>query len=155
MAELEVGQTVPAFALPRDGGGTLDSATLAGKPYVFYVYPKDNTEGCTLEAIDFSRLKPDFDALGIAIVGMSPDNAKSHDRFKAKHALDIDLVSDADKSLLDRLGVWVEKSMYGRKYLGVERTTWLVDATGKVAQVWNKVKVAGHADEVLAAAKAL
>ncbi|MDP3895541.1 MAG: peroxiredoxin [Mesorhizobium sp.] len=155
MAELEVGNTLPPFHLPRDGGGFLDSASLAGKPFVLYVYPKDNTEGCTLEAVDFSSLNKDFAKLGVAIVGLSPDNARSHDRFKAKHGLKLDLVSDENREVLESLGLWVEKSLYGRKYMGVERATVLVGADGRIARVWRKVRVRGHAAEVLEAAKAL
>lgn len=155
MAELDVGDAMPPFRLPRDGGGELDSASLAGKPFVLFFYPKDNTEGCTREAIDFSMLKPDFDRLGVAVIGVSPDSAKSHDRFKAKHGLGVDLVADEDKQVLEAFGLWVEKSMYGRKYMGVERTTLLVGDDRRIARIWRRVKVAGHAAEVLEAAKAL
>ncbi len=155
MALPDVGQEAPDFELPRDGGGTIRLSDLRGKPVVLYFYPKDNTSGCTSEALDFSALKPKFDELGATVIGISPDSAKSHDRFKAKHALTVDLVSDEEKSALEAYGVWTEKSMYGRKYMGVVRTTVLIDAEGKVARVWPKVKVAGHADEVLDATRAL
>ncbi|MBL8589218.1 MAG: peroxiredoxin [Methylobacteriaceae bacterium] len=145
----------PDFDLPRDGGATLSLKGLKGKTVVLYLYPKDDTSGCTQEAIDFSALKPKFEAAGTVVVGMSPDPAKSHDKFKAKHKLAVDLVADESKATLEAYGVWTEKSMYGRKYMGVERTTFLIDKAGRIAQIWRKVKVPGHAQEVLAAAQAL
>lgn len=151
----EVGQTAPDFELPRAGGGTLRLSALRGKPVVLYFYPKDDTQGCTLEARDFTARASEFADAGAIIIGMSPDSAKSHDKFKAKHELAVELVADEDKGALESYGVWAEKSMYGRKYMGVERTTLLIDADGKVARVWPKVKVDGHADDVLAAVKAL
>ncbi|WP_163272031.1 peroxiredoxin [Chelativorans alearense] len=155
MADLDKESEAPDFELPRDGGGSLRLSELRGKPVVLYFYPKDDTSGCTAQAIDFTARKAEFDALGVAIVGMSPDSQKSHDKFKAKHGLAIDLVSDPEKKVLEAYGVWVEKSMYGRKYMGVERTTFLIAPDGRVAQVWRKVKVPGHVDAVLEAAKAL
>jgi len=155
MTELDPGSTVPDFDLPRAGGGTLGLGDLKGKPFVVFFFPKDNSEGCTREAVDFSRLKPDFDALGVAVVGISPDGQKTKDRFRTKHALTVNLLSDEQKTLIGACGLWVEKSMYGRTYMGVERTTVLVGADGKVAQVWRKVRIAGHADAVLEAARAL
>jgi peroxiredoxin Q/BCP len=155
MAELDPGSTVPDFDLPRAGGGTLGLGDLKGKPFVLFFFPKDGSEGCTREASDFSRLKPDFDALGVAVIGISPDGEKSKDRFRTKHALTVDLLSDEQKTLIGACGLWVEKSMYGRTYMGVERTTVLVRADGTVAQVWRKVRIAGHADAVLEAARAL
>ena len=149
------GEKAPAFDLPRDGGGALTLAGMKGKKVVLYFYPKDDTSGCTQEAIDFTGLKKDFEAAGAVVVGVSPDSAKSHDKFKAKHKLDVALVSDETKEMLAAYGVWQEKSMYGRKYMGVERTTFLIDGKGKIAKVWRKVKVPGHASEVLAAARAL
>ena len=122
---------------------------------ILFFYPKDDTSGCTQEAIEFTALKKQFDALGAPVIGMSPDSAKKHDKFKAKHELAVDLVSDEDKDVLGAYGVWVEKSMYGRKYMGVERSTFLIGADGRIARVWRKVKVPGHAAEVLEAAKAL
>jgi peroxiredoxin Q/BCP len=122
---------------------------------VLFFYPKDDTSGCTAEALSFSGLKPEFDALDAVLIGLSPDSVKSHDRFRQKHGLDVDLAADEDKQVLETYGVWVQKSMYGRKYMGVERTTLLIDRDGKVARVWNKVKVPGHAAEVLEAVKAL
>jgi peroxiredoxin Q/BCP len=149
------GTKAPAFDLPTDGGGKLSLKTLKGKKVVLYFYPKDDTSGCTREAIDFNGLKSEFEKAGAVIVGVSPDSPASHDKFKKKHALDFPLIADEEKAMLEAYGVWVEKSMYGRKYMGVERTTLLIDADGKVARVWSKVKVPGHAQEVLAAALAL
>lgn len=155
MAELEPGQIAPNFNLPRDGGGTLALAGLQGKKVVLYFYPKDDTSGCTAEAIDFSARKPDFEKAGAVVIGMSPDSVKKHDKFKAKHGLEIDLIADEERNTLEAYGVWVEKSMYGRKYMGVERSTFLIDTEGKIARIWRKVKVPGHADEVLGAVRAL
>ncbi|MCV0396521.1 MAG: peroxiredoxin [Rhizobiaceae bacterium] len=154
MAELEVGNEAPQFSLPRDGGGTISLADHAGRQVVLYFYPKDDTSGCTAESIDFNRLKRDFETAGAVVVGMSPDSVKSHDRFKRKHELDLDLASDEEKSVLQAYGVWVEKSMYGRKYTGVERSTFLVGPDGRISRIWRKVKVPGHAEEVLEAVKA-
>ncbi len=155
MAGLATGQAAPDFELPRGGGGVVKLSELKGKSVVLYFYPKDDTSGCTAEAIDFSALKSEFEKAGAVVIGMSPDSVKSHEKFKTKHALDVDLVSDEDKNVLNAYGVWVEKSMYGRKYMGVERTTFLIDRTGTIARVWNGVKVPGHAKDVLEAAQAL
>jgi thioredoxin-dependent peroxiredoxin len=152
--ELKAGDSAPDFTLPRDGGTTVSLASLKGGKVVLYFYPKDDTSGCTKEAMEFNRLKAEFAAAGTEIIGVSPDDVKSHDRFKKKYGLDFALASDASHAMLEAYGVWVEKSMYGRKYMGVERTTLLIGTDGKIARVWNKVKVDGHADEVLAAAKA-
>ncbi|MET3560041.1 peroxiredoxin Q/BCP [Bartonella japonica] len=149
------GTTAPDFDLPRDGGGTLCLSDLQGKLVVLYFYPKDDTSGCTSEAIDFTRLKEKFNEIGAVIIGMSPDNIKEHDKFKTKHDLDIILVSDEEKTTLQAYGVWVEKSMYGRKYMGVERSTFLIDSAGIIAEEWRKVSVSGHAENVLAAATLL
>jgi peroxiredoxin Q/BCP len=149
------GTKAPAFDLPTDGGGKLSLKTLKGKKVVLYFYPKDDTSGCTREAIDFNSMKGDFEKAGAVVVGVSPDSPASHDKFKKKHGLDFPLIADEEKAMLEAYGVWVEKSMYGRKYMGVERTTLLIGADGKVARVWSKVKVPGHAQEVLAAALAL
>ena len=154
-AKLEVGDKAPAFELPRDGEGIISLKSLKGRKLVLYFYPKDDTSGCTREAIDFNALKKDFAKAGAEIIGVSPDPVKSHDKFKAKHGLDIALIADEAKTMLEAYGVWTEKSMYGSKYMGVERTTFLIDGAGKIARVWNKVKVPGHAEEVLAAAQAL
>ncbi len=150
-----VGDKAPSFNLPRDGSGKMSLASLKGKKLVLYFYPKDDTSGCTKEAIDFTALKAQFAKAGAEVIGVSPDAVKAHDKFVAKHKLGIALLSDESKEMLEAYGVWTEKSMYGRKYMGVERTTFLIGADGKIAQVWNKVKVPGHAEEVLAAAKAL
>jgi len=155
MTELSPGQDAPQFELPRDGGGKLTLSALRGKAVVLYFYPKDDTSGCTAEAIDFSAFKPDFEKAGAVVIGMSPDSAKKHDKFKAKHGLSVDLVADEERKAIEAYGVWAEKSMYGRKYMGVERTTFLIDRDGKIARIWPKVKVPGHAAEVLAAVRAL
>lgn len=152
MEKLGIGDLAPDFNLPRDGGAEQSLSQLRGKPVVLYFYPKDDTSGCTLEAHDFTALKPEFDKIGVEIIGMSPDKAAKHDKFKQKHELNITLVSDEEKTTLMAYGVWVEKSMYGRKYMGVERTTFLIDKTGKIAEIWHKVKVPGHAQAVLQAA---
>lgn len=152
--KLAVGAPAPAFDLPRDGGGSLSLASLAGKKVVLYFYPKDDTPGCTREAIDFNGLRKDFEAAGAIVVGVSPDSVASHAKFLKKHDLALPLLSDETKAMLEAYGVWAEKSMYGRTYMGVERTTVLIDAHGRIARVWNKVKVPGHAAEVLEAARA-
>ena len=154
-AELAPGGKAPAFDLPRDGAGKLSLASLKGKKIVVYFYPKDDTTGCTKEAIEFSALKNEFDKAGAIVVGVSPDSVKAHDKFVAKHKLNVALLSDESRQMLEAYGVWVEKSMYGRKYMGVERSTFLIGPDGKIAQIWRKVKVAGHAEDVLAAVKAL
>lgn len=155
MAGLAQGDIAPDFELPRDGGGTLKLSDLRGQLVVLFFYPKDDTSGCTTEATAFSALKEEFAAAGAAVVGMSPDSPKSHDKFKAKHNLTVDLVSDEDKKVLEAYGVWTEKSMYGRKYMGVERTTLLIGRDGTVVTIWPKVKVPGHAEAVLEAVRAL
>lgn len=152
---LKEGDKAPDFALPRDGGGTLSLADLKGRKIVLYAYPKDSTSGCTAEAIDFNGLRADFAAAGAEIVGLSPDSVKSHDKFKTKHELEFTLLADEEKTLLEAYGIWVQKSMYGRSYMGVERTTILIDGKGVIARIWSKVKVPGHAQEVLAATRAL
>jgi thioredoxin-dependent peroxiredoxin len=154
-ATLQAGSKAPDFRLPRDGGGSVGLGDYRGRKLVVYFYPKDDTSGCTAEALDFNRLKASFAKANTEIVGVSPDPVKSHDKFRDKHKLGFALASDAEKAMLQSYGVWAEKSMYGRKYMGVERTTMLIDIDGKVARVWPKVKVPGHAEEVLAAAQAL
>ncbi|MGE3247531.1 MAG: thioredoxin-dependent thiol peroxidase [Beijerinckiaceae bacterium] len=154
-SKLKEGGKAPAFKLPASSGGDVSLASLKGKKAVLYFYPKDDTSGCTREAIDFTALAKEFEKAGTAVVGISPDSIKKHQKFIEKHNLGIELLADESKSMLEDYGVWTEKSMYGRKYMGVERTTVLIDANGKVAKVWNKVKVAGHAQEVLEAAKAI
>jgi peroxiredoxin Q/BCP len=155
MSQIAEGTAAPDFTLPADGGGTVTLSQLKGKIVVLYFYPKDDTSGCTTEAIDFTRLLPEFEALGAVVIGISPDSANKHDKFKAKHDLAITLVADEERKAIEAYGVWVEKSMYGRKYMGVERSTFLIDRTGKVARQWRKVKVKGHAEEVLESARAL
>ena len=153
--QLQAGDAAPDFKLPRDGEGLLSLADFSGKKLVLYFYPKDDTSGCTAEAIDFNRLAKEFSAAGAAIVGASPDPVKKHDKFRQKYELTFPLLADEAKSMLEAYGVWVEKSMYGRKYMGVERSTFLIGADGRIAQIWRKVKVPGHADAVLAAARKL
>jgi thioredoxin-dependent peroxiredoxin len=153
--ELVEGELGPDFELPTDGGGRTHLQELRGKPVVIYFYPKDDTSGCTAEAIDFNGLRAKFAAAGATVIGISPDSAASHDKFKHKHDLKIALAADPERSAIEAYGVWKEKSMYGRKYFGVERSTFLVDRDGRIAKIWRKVKVPGHADEVLAATKAL
>ena len=148
---LKIGDTAPDFDLPTDGGGRIRLTELRGKPVVVYFYPKDDTSGCTREAQDFTALMPEFAARGVRVVGISPDNVAAHDKFRTKYDLAVTLASDVERAVLEAWGVWVEKSLYGRKYMGVERTTVLVDGEGKVAAVWPKVKVAGHAAAVLKA----
>jgi thioredoxin-dependent peroxiredoxin len=152
---LQPGDPAPDFTLPRDGKGELSLADFRNRKLVLYFYPKDDTSGCTAEAIAFNGLAKDFAAAGVAIVGASPDPVKKHDKFRDKYELTFPLVADESKAMLEAYGVWVEKSMYGRKYMGVERSTFLIGADGKIAKLWRKVKVPGHAEEVLAAAKAL
>lgn len=155
MAELTTGMPAPDFTLQRDGGGTVSLADFHGRPLVLFFYPKDDTEACTVEAKDFTAMKPEFDAAGVALLGISPDPVKKHDRFVAKHALAVPLASDESHDVLEAYGVWKEKSLYGRTYMGVERTTLLIDAAGRIAEIWPKVKVKGHAEAVLTAARKL
>lgn len=150
-----VGQPAPDFTLPRDGGGELTLSDLKPKNVVLYFYPKDDTSGCTKEAIGFTEAKGDFEAADTVIVGVSKDTVAKHDKFVAKHELDVALVSDAESDVCERYGVWVEKSMYGKKYMGIERATFLIDGSGNVVQEWRKVKVPGHVEAVLDAVKAL
>lgn len=154
-ATLSEGDKAPPFKLPSEDGGTVSLASLKGRKIVLYFYPKDDTSGCTKEAIAFTGLKKKFEAAGATVIGVSPDSPESHARFSKKHKLALTLLSDESKEMLEAYGVWTEKSMYGRKYMGVERTTFLIDEKGRIARVWNKVKVDGHADEVLAAVEAL
>jgi thioredoxin-dependent peroxiredoxin len=152
---IAAGSQAPDFTLPRDGDGTVTLSALRPGKVVLYFYPKDDTPGCTLEAQDFNARMAEFAAAGTTVIGVSKDSVKSHDKFCRKHGLGIILVSDEAGSTSEDYGVWLEKSMYGKTYMGIERTTVLIDGAGKVAQVWNKVLVKGHADEVLAAARAL
>lgn len=148
---IESGDIAPDFTLPADNGTVISLAELKGHKIVLYFYPKDDTSGCTVEAKDFSGLSGEFEKSGAIVIGASPDSPKSHAKFKSKHDLSVRLVSDEAKTMLQAYGVWVEKSMYGRKYMGVERSTFLIDADGKIARIWRKVSVPGHAEEVLKA----
>lgn len=149
------GDTAPDIRLPADGDGTFSLADHKGSAVIVYFYPKDDTSGCTKQAIGFTEKKAEFDAAGVPVFGISPDSVQKHDKFKAKHDLGITLLADEEKSVCEAYGVWVEKSMYGKKYMGVERSTFLIGADGKIAKAWRKVKVPGHVDAVLEAAKAL
>ncbi len=153
--ELEEGDPAPDFKLPTAGAGQASLKGLAGKPVVLYFYPKDDTSGCTAEAIAFSGLKPQFDRAGAAVIGVSPDTAASHDKFTTKHNLAVALAADPERSTIEAYGVWKEKSMYGRKYFGVERSTFLIGRDGRIAKIWRKVKVPKHAEEVLKAVEGL
>lgn len=155
MVDITIGASAPAFDLPRDGGGRVSLAQFKGKPLVLFFYPKDDTSGCTTESLAFTALAGEFEKAGAAVVGMSPDSPAKHDKFIKKHGLSVILAADEDKSTLEAYGVWKEKSMYGRKYMGVERTTVLIGADGKIAAIWDKVKVPGHAEAVLAAVQNL
>lgn len=149
------GEAAPDIKLVTDDGKRVSLKSFKGHPVVLYFYPKDDTPGCTTEAKDFSCVIGEFNRAGAEVIGISPDDAKSHRKFREKHDLEVKLASDEDKSVAQAFGCWVEKSMYGKTYMGVERSTFLIDKTGKVAKAWRKVKVAGHAEEVLAAVKGL
>jgi len=153
--DLAPGAKAPAFTLPRDGGGTISLADFAGRKLVLYFYPRADTSGCTREAIDFSRHKSAFNRAGAEILGVSADPVPALDAFKAKHKLAVALASDEKHRMLEAYGVWQEKSMYGRKFFGIVRTTFLIGPDQRIAQVWPRVSVDGHADEVLAAVKTL
>lgn len=153
--ELAPGAKAPSFTLPRDGGGSVSLADFAGRTVVLYFYPRADTPGCTKEAIDFSRLKGAFAKADAEVLGVSADPVPAQDKFKAKHKLAIALASDEKHRMLEAYGVWQEKSMYGRKFMGIARMTFLIDADQRIARVWPKVSVAGHAEEVLAAVEAL
>lgn len=150
---LKEGDLAPSFDLPGAGGERIALSGFAGKKLALYFYPKDDTSGCTKEAIEFNGLRSDFAKAGTTVVGVSPDSPAKHDKFRAKYELAFPLASDEAKEMLAAYGVWVEKSMYGRKYMGVERSTVLIGADGKIVKIWRKVKVPGHAEAVLAAAK--
>ncbi len=155
LTSLQAGSEAPAFTLPRDGGGTILLADYAGRKLVLYFYPRADTSGCTKQAIDFSALKNAFNRAGADILGVSADAVPALDKFKQKHKLSVALASDEAHRMLEAYGVWQEKSMYGRKFLGIVRTTFLIGPDRRIARVWPKVSVAGHAEEALAAAKAL
>ncbi|MEO1599247.1 MAG: thioredoxin-dependent thiol peroxidase [Pseudomonadota bacterium] len=151
----EIGQTAPAFSLPGNGGSTHSSADCADKIVVLYFYPKADTSGCTKQAIGFTEKAEEFAAAGAVVMGVSKDPVPKLDKFVAKHDLGVVLLSDAESDLCERYGVWVEKSMYGKKYMGIERSTFLIGPDGTLRQEWRKVKVPGHVDAVLEAVKAL
>ncbi len=148
---VRTGDPLPAFDLATSGGGRLTSGELRGHRAVLYFYPKDDTSGCTLEAREFTTLLSQFEGRGVRVIGVSPDSERSHDRFVAKCEIGFPLLSDPEKTLASALGVWVEKSMYGRSYMGIERSTFLVGTDGRIEREWRKVKAGGHAAEVLAA----
>jgi peroxiredoxin Q/BCP len=150
---LAEGDPAPTFEMPIDGGGTLGSAGLAGRPYVLYFYPKDDTPGCTTEAQGFTAAYPEFQKLGVEVVGVSKDSIASHEKFKTKRAICFPLASDEASGVAEAFGAWVEKSMYGKKYMGIDRSTFLVGGDGRIRKAWRKVKVDGHVEEVLAAAR--
>lgn len=155
MSELREGDPAPDFEMPASGGRTVSLAGYAGKPFVLYFYPKADTPGCTQEACAFQEALPALGATGLDVIGVSPDPMKPIEKFAAKFGLTFPLASDAEKKVAEAYGTWVEKSMYGRKYMGMERSTFLVDAHGRIARIWRKIKIPGHAGEVLKAAKAL
>jgi thioredoxin-dependent peroxiredoxin len=152
---VEEGKKAPDFSATTDSGKTLKLSDLRGKPVVLYFYPKDDTSGCTAEACGFRDQLPDFGKLKAQVIGVSKDSVDKHDKFKKKYGLNFPLVSDDDGKICEKYGTWVEKSLYGRKYMGIERATFLIDKAGTVAKVWPKVKVPGHVDDVLQAVKAL
>lgn len=152
---LEEGDVAPDFTLPTDGGDSISLSALKGKPVVLYFYPKDDTPGCTKEACGFRDAQADFSSIGATVIGVSKDSVAKHDKFKAKYELNFPLAADEDGTVCEAYGTWVEKSMYGRKYMGIDRATFLIDADGKLAKIWRKVKVPGHVEAVLAALKDL
>lgn len=152
---IAVGKPAPDFTMPTDGGGTVSLADFKGKKLVLFFYPKDDTSGCTKEAVGFRDHLAAFEAAGATIVGVSKDPVKSHDKFKAKHELNFPLGSDAETQVAEAYGVWQEKSMYGRSYMGIERSTFLIDGNGVLREEWRKVKVPGHVEQVLKAVQAL
>lgn len=152
---LEVGDKAPNFNLPTDGGGSISLKDLKGETVILYFYPKDDTPGCTKEACGFRDALPDFSKAKAKVIGVSKDPVKKHDKFKDKYDLTFPLASDEDGAVCEDYGAWVEKSMYGRKYMGIDRSTFLIDGKGVIRGIWRKVKVPGHVDEVLKAAQEL
>jgi len=155
MSILQKGDLAPDFTLPADDGSQVTLSGLRGSYVVLYFYPKDDTSGCTVEALDFTALLPEFKAAGAHVFGLSPDGVDKHCKFKQKHALSVPLLADEDKVALQAYGVWGEKSMYGRKYMGVERSTFLIDPNGHISEIWRNVKVPNHAKNVLTTLKSL
>ncbi len=151
----DISNKAPDFTLPLGGGGEIQLSALAGRPAVLFFYPRDDTSGCTKEALAFTALAPDFEAAGAKVVGISKDSVAKHEKFRDKHALTVPLASDEHGTTCEDYGVWREKQMYGKTFMGIERSTFLIDADGRIARVWRKVKVPGHAEEVLEAARAL
>ena len=151
----EIADPAPDFTLPRDGGDTVTLSELTGKIVVLFFYPRDDTSGCTKESIGFSEHLQEFTDNGAVVFGVSKDSIKSHDKFVAKHGLTVPLLSDENGTVCEDYGVWVEKKMYGKTYMGIERSTFLIDEGGKIAQIWRKVKVPGHVEAVLESVKAL
>lgn len=154
MKELAEGDKAPDFELPTDGGGSIRLSDLKGRKVVLYFYPADDTTGCTTEAIDFTAALPEFQRAEAVVIGVSPDSAVAHDKFKAKHKLGVTLAADVDRKVIERYGVWGEKMMYGRKLLGLIRSTFLIGPDGKVLKIWRNVRVKGHVPAVLEAVKA-
>ncbi len=152
---LNIGDKAPDFTMPTDGGGTVSLSSLKGKPVVLYFYPKDDTSGCTAEACGLRDSLPDYSGTGAVVIGVSKYSVASHDRFKKKYELPFALGADTTGKVCEDYGVWIEKSMYGRKYMGIERATFLIDKAGIVRNIWRKVKVGGHVADVLKAAQAL
>jgi len=155
MSDLNIGDLAPDFTLPTDGGGEITLSALKGQNVVLYFYPKDDTPGCTTESCGFRDALPDFEGLNAAIIGLSKCSVAKHDKFKAKYALNFPLASDENGSVCEAYGTWVEKNMYGKKYMGIERATYLIDTSGHIAQIWRKVKVKGHVEEVQTALSTL
>ncbi|MDB2522736.1 thioredoxin-dependent thiol peroxidase [Alphaproteobacteria bacterium] len=151
--ELKIGDPAPSFTCPANGGQTVSLSDFAKRKLVIYFYPKDNTPGCTTEAIDFTAAVKDFDKANTSIVGVSADSVKKHENFIEKHNLGVTLLADEGQDMLNAYGVWVQKKMYGREFMGIERATYLIGADGKIEQIWRKVKVKGHVEAVLAAAR--
>jgi len=153
--QLKIGSKAPSFSLPDSAGNKISLKDYAGKWLVLYFYPKDNTSGCTTEALDFTSSLPEFNKMNCNVIGISPDSCKSHQKFILKHNLQVTLLSDEEKKVLEKYGVWKIKKMYGREYYGVSRTTFLIDTSGKIAHLWENVKVKNHTDEVMSRLKEL
>lgn len=154
MSELKIGDLAPDFTLPTDNDGEITLSSLKGQKVVLYFYPKDNTPGCTTESCEFNDALSEFEKLGTAIIGLSKCSVKKHNNFKAKYGFNFPLASDENGTTCENYGVWKEKNMYGKKFMGIERSTFLIDAEGTLRQIWRKVKVPGHVDAVLDAVKA-